>query len=375
MLYNQDSSLKIEKKLVDIGESMSKQIKERVKIGEEPNGKAIYKWITGYSRQEILKKAAMILLPYNIGENDEKRATPHSPFFNKYLDEWFELYKKPKIRLTTLTSYQNVIALHIKPFFEEYRVEEITVNLIQKFYNAHSNMAKSTVRIMSVVIHQVLDLAVEDQYINWNPADSKRLVISGHKKIRAALHDDEIKDIISNIGCLEVQERLLLAILIFTGMRRGEALGLCWNDINWQKGLIHIERAVTFHNNQPKTGEPKSKAGTRFVPLDDVLKEVLIPHQKPSGFIIGDGEKPITERTFSRMWQRIGKKIDLYGATPHIFRHTYITLAASSGIDVKTLQEISGHSDIRMTMETYADMREAKVVEARGQIRSVFATM
>jgi integrase len=92
-----------------------------------------------------------------------------------------------------------------------------------------------------------------------------------------------------------------------------------------------------------------------------------MPHKKAEGYIVGDGEKPLTERTFTRMWERIGKKIDLHGATPHVFRHTYITMAASSGIDVKTLQAIAGHADIKMTMDRYAHKRDEKVMEA-GQL-------
>lgn len=155
-------------------------------------------------------------------------------------------------------------------------------------------------------------------------------------------------------------------------MRRGEVLGLCWENIDWEKKLINVEQAVTFYNNQPVVGETKSEAGNRAIPLDSQLEAILKPTKKESGFVIGDGEKPLTERTFTRMWQRIGKKIDLHGATPHVFRHTYITLAASSGIDIKTLQAIAGHADIKMTMDRYAHKREEKVIAAGQVIGSMF---
>ena len=96
---------------------------------------------------------------------------------------------------------------------------------------------------------------------------------------------------------------------------------------------------------------------------------------KEEGYIIGDGQKSLTERTFIRMWQRIGRTINLYGATPHRMRHTYITLAACSGVDVKTLQEIAGHADIKMTMERYAHARREKVIQAGKIIGSIFAEM
>ena len=69
------------------------------------------------------------------------------------------------------------------------------------------------------------------------------------------------------------------------------------------------------------------------------------------------------------------QRIDLCGATPHVFRHTYITLAASSGMDVKTLQSIAGHSDIKMTLDRYAHERENNIISAGSLIGDVFRSM
>ena len=71
----------------------------------------------------------------------------------------------------------------------------------------------------------------------------------------------------------------------------------------------------------------------------------------------------------------LAKRINLCGATPHVFRHTYITLAASSGMDVKTLQSIAGHSDIKMTLDRYAHERENNIISAGSLIGDVFRSM
>ena len=199
--------------------------------------------------------------------------------------------------------------------------------------------------------------------------------MKGTKQKREALRDCDVKEIMDKLSLLEAKDRIPLAILLYTGVRRGEALGLRWENLDWKKGVIHIEQAVTFLNNQPVLGETKSDAGIRTVPFDERLMDVLRPYRQIVGFIVGDGITPMTERTFTRMWQRIGRTIDLHGATPHTFRHTYITLAASSGIDVKTLQSIAGHSDIKMTMDRYAHKRDEKIVEAGARIRDVFSSL
>ena len=229
---------------------------------------------------------------------------------------------------------------------------------------------------MSVILHQVFDLAVEDEFMKRNPIDSKRLFISSDREEkRRALEDFELKGIIRGIPSLKREDGLLLALLIFTGMRRGEVIALRWEDFDWKKRLIAVKRAVTYKNNRPVIGKTKSEAGNRLVPLDEQLAALLQPCRQINGFIIGNGTEPITETTFKRMWERISKKVDLCGATPHVFRHTYITLAASSGMDVKTLQSIAGHSDIKMTLDRYAHERENNVIAAGSLIGGVFRSM
>ena len=75
--------------------------------------------------------------------------------------------------------------------------------------------------------------------------------------------------------------------------------------------------------------------------------------------------------TYKRMWERIGRKIDLHGATAHVFRHTYITMAVSH-VDIKTLQSIAGHADISTTMNRYAHGREDKIIEAGKNLATMY---
>ena len=354
---------------------MTKRERERVQIGMDAAGKPVYTWVEGKNRQDFLIKAAQTLLAYGMLDGckpEQQEKAPQTPTFRQYAEQWWELYKLPKLRHTTRTTYRNLLDNHILPYFGKLRLEEISTNTIQAFYNANREKAKSTTRQMSILLHQVFDMAVEDGYMRTNPTESKRLSMSGSKKKREALSMREVQDILQSLDRLLPQERMTVALLLLTGMRRGEALGLCWEHIDWDRKLIHVEQAVTFLNNQPVLGDTKSEAGNRTIPLDTQLGAILLPERKERGFVLGDGEKPLTERTFTRLWQRIGRKIDLHDATPHIFRHTYITMAASSGIDVKTLQEIAGHSDIKMTMERYAHAREEKVMQAGAMIGNVF---
>ena len=235
------------------GESdMAKRERERVQIGTDTNGKPIYTWVEGANRQDFLLNAAKMLIAHGmLGDTLEAAQHPalQTPYFKQYAEQWWTLYKLPKLRHTTRTTYRNLLDNHILPYFGKMRLDEISTNTIQSFYNANASKSKSTVRQMSILLHQIFAMALEEGHMRMNPTESKRLAMPTRKSKREALDAAEVKDILQNLGQLEAQERLLLGLFLLTGMRRGEALGLRWEHIDWKKKLIRVEQAVTFCNN------------------------------------------------------------------------------------------------------------------------------
>lgn len=155
---------------------------------------------------------------------------------------------------------------------------------------------------------------------------------------------------------------------LFTAMRRGEVLGLRWEDIDDEK--IHIKRNVTHpQQNQPVITTPKTKAGVRSIPLTEPLKNQLMPFGR-DGFIIG-GKKPLTLSAYRAMWKQICQTIDLHGATPHVLRHSYLTYAVGTTNDYKTVQGISGHSDIFTLLNRYAHPQEDKMTDLSNTLAQI----
>jgi len=198
-----------------------------------------------------------------------------------------------------------------------------------------------------------------------NPAESTRLSIpSSKREERKALTQDELKDIISSLGKLKDDDRRLMSLLLFTGMRRGEVLGLRWEDIDVETGWIHVVRNAVYPGgrNRAVIGTPKTTNGKRDIPLAPVLAEHLAPI-KSAGFVIG-GDAPITQTAFNKAMERIGRTIDLHGATAHVFRHSYATMLDAAGASPKTIQRIIGHADISTTMNRYVHGDRGQEVEA-----------
>ena len=354
---------------------MSKRLKQRVKIGVNEAGEPIYKWADGYSIEELNDNIVRIYIENGLlarfsGNSPMGRKIDRHkacPTFEEYTREWFETFKAPNLKPTTCSGYRSNLTKHIYPFFGKMRLDEITTEDIQRFLNEKESLARNTVHTMFVLLGEALESAYEDKLIPVDPSKSKRLSITSKGKTeRDALRPEQLRSIIRAMSSasLSDDERRLLALFIFTGMRRGEVLGLKWEDVDFKKKLIHVQRNVTYPHNQPIITTTKTKSGKRAIPLDDRLTEFLKPIGA-EGYILG-GDQPITNMVFRRLYDSIEKQIDFFGATPHVFRHSYITNLARADIDLKTIQRISGHANISTTLNIYTHSHEEEV-QAAGE--------
>lgn len=354
---------------------MAKTYKQRVKVGVTEDKEPIYKWALGHTVEELNDNIVRLYVEYGMIDKfihfDKalEVGRVEVPTFKEYANKWFDTYKKPKLKPTTLQGYRSNMKMHLFPAFGEMRLDDITVDTVQQFLNDRVKLAKNTVHTMFVLFSEIMDSAFEDRYIQSNPAKSKRITIpSTKKKERQALPPEQLRLIIAQISekLTDVTERRLMALLLFTGMRRGEVMGLRWEDIDFEKRLIAVNRAVSYTTNQPIISTPKTKSGKRVIPLDDQLADFLMPHLD-TGYVIG-GKEPPTLMVTRRLLRNLEKKIDMFGATPHVFRHSYISALAEAGVDLKTIQQISGHSNVTTTMGIYAHTRLGLVQEAGGKV-------
>ena len=357
---------------------MAKTYKQRVKIGIDEDKTPIYKWATGHSIDELNDSVVRLYVEHCLIERflhvdrTMKPAKDEIPTFREYARNWFETFKKPKLKPTTLQGYQSNMRKHLFPAFGDLRLDTITPETVQTFLNERAALAKNTVHTMFVLFSEIMDSAFEDCLIPSNPAKSKRISIPSTKKTeRKALSPTQLKAIIKEIAekLTDETERRLISLMLFTGMRRGEILGLRWDDIDFEQKLITVNRAVSYTTNQPIVSTPKTNNGYRIVPLDPQLEEFLKPHRE-AGYVIG-GERPPTQMVLRRILRHVNQQIDLFGATPHVFRHSYISALAEASVDFRTIQRISGHSQMQTTIG-YMHSRTDLVKQAGSQVGRMF---
>lgn len=341
----------------------------RICLGYREDGTPVVKHISGDSEfnladrvvTEYVKSGRISEFIGGVPKPKEVRVVT----FKEYTEGWYKTYKEPKLKPTTASGYLSTFEHHLFPAWGDRPINQITTGDIQTFLNERSELAAKTLKEMLVLIRSIFRSAKEDKLILENPAESTRLMIPSTRKTeREPLKHDKLMDIIRSLGKLEDDDRRLMSLLIFTGMRRGEVLGLRWEDIDAETGWVHVVRNAVYPGgkNDAVVGTPKTEKGKRSIPLDPVLWELLQP-VKASGYVIG-GDAPITKMVYVRTMQRIERTIDMHGATAHIFRHSYATMLNDTGASPKTIQGIIGHADISTTMNRYVHGVEEKAVEA-----------
>lgn len=358
--------------------------KHRVQIAASDDGAPVYKWITAHSVDALNDRIVqtyiesgrirefMKLPTKRAAAVEEPKPKQKTKTFSAYVEEWLTVYKAQSLKPTTLRGYRSMLSAHLTAAFGDKQLADITTADVQLFLNERSHLSRKTLKLMLDFMGQVFKDAIEDGFMQTDPTASRKLVIPSTRKTeREAISMEEFQAILANLEKLQPQDRRLMALLMLTGMRRGEVLGLQWADIDWEKELIHVRRNVTFAGNQPHVGTPKTEKGTRQIPIVGMLREYLEPIGEGEKFIIG-GDEPITEMMFKRTFQRIAKTIDLHGATPHVFRHSFLTYAQTVVTDIKTLQAIAGHADIQTTMNRYVHQQSDRIVETGKRVTDLF---
>lgn len=328
------------------------------------------KWVTFGSTQELVDLVQREFIP----QEEEK---PSPVLVSSYMMNWFETYKKPRIDQNTAAGELSLIKKHILPVIGNKKLNEVCVADVQQAVSS-LNSASMAKKVKSV-INQCFAAAISDElYTHPNPASDKRIVMPTKATKRNALEKDDLATLMDALPSLDPEHARLLSILIMTGCRRSEALAVHWEDIDWEKKSIHLQRVVRFRNNQPElSSKMKTKSANRIVSLWDPLIPYLGTPQE-SGLIIHDRGKPLTERQYTLRWKAIQKALKSAGLkdsfTAHQLRHTYATVAANSGaIPLKVLQGLMGHANFQTTMNTYAALDSDQMLAGSSKISDQYA--
>ena len=327
------------------------------------------RWVSFSSTQELV----------NLVQNECSKESAPVQFeilVADYLMNWFETYEKPRLDPNTAAGHISKINKHILPIIGDKKINDVTVSDVQKIMST-LNSASMGKQVKSI-INLCFEAATADEiYTHPNPAQDKRLVMPTAVRRRMPLKKEDLSLLIEFLPQLKAEYACLLVILIMTGCRRGEALAVRWEDIDWTKKTLHLQRVIRFRNNRPEIStKMKTKAANRTVSIWDCFIPYLGKPQE-RGFIINSDGEPLSERQYMNRWNAIQKELKKAGLeqrfTAHQLRHTYATIAANSGgIAPKVLQGMLGHANFQTTMNTYVSLDRDKMVESSQNLSAEY---
>lgn len=280
--------------------------------------------------------------------------------FREVAEEWEEEHF-PTIAAGTIKCYRPALRRAIETFGDKpintIRAPEIK-RFLTEFSRADEGLAKrgqKTVTNQKLVINLILSHAVEKGDIEYNPCQNVTIPRGLKKERREAASAEDVKKIKASKS-----KWLFPFILLYAGLRRGEALALTYGDIDRKAGVIHVTKSAYYFSNAPAIKEPKTAAGRRDVPILDPLIPHLLKGRKDD-YIFSDngGETPYLETQYEKHWADFKAETKIT-CTAHQLRHSYATMLYELGIEVKDAQDLLGHSTAAVTQDIYTHISETR---------------
>jgi integrase len=294
----------------------------------------------------------------------------------EFAAKWDVDYVTVQVRLgrmkeSSAESCRSRLRLHVVPFFERLQLDAITLPHVREFMMAllAKELSPKTVLNVMVVFKEMLKHAVQWGYLDANPAQYAERP-RGEDQEMQILTPPEIRRL---LDAADEPTRTLLLCAVLTGMRRGELLGLRWEDIDLEGHRVFVRRALW----RGKIVTPKSRRSRRTIDMAPTLRSALtrLPSRFQGGLVFcrPDG-RPIDPDNFThREWARVLRRAELRRMRFHDLRHTYASLLIAQGAHPKYIQAQLGHASIQTTLDRYGHlMPDAHAAEARKLDRLVF---
>ncbi len=285
---------------------------------------------------------------------------------------WFDTYKS-SLRDSTKRMYRTAYNVHILSHLATLKLRDVRPVNIRKVMQAVSEQSESLQHKVLITMRQIFASARQNGLILSDPTEGIKTTPHARPNRKEYLDLDEQEALIVSLADTDHRARSFVGLCLYCGLRREEALGLQWGDIQGDK--LTVNRSLTFlKNNQPDPNQDlKTKASHRTIPIPRRLQDILksTPHTGMYLLTCSDGS-PITQSAFRRLWDKVTKVSPCY-VHPHMLRHTYATNLYRAGIDLKTAQYLLGHSTIQMTANIYTHMEKEDAATSIVQLEQYLA--
>jgi len=303
---------------------------------------------------------------------------PKSITISEWCLRWLAYYSIG-IKETTLSSYKSAIENHISRVIGKYRLNEVSAELLQLFYNSlHEGigikkpLSPKTIRNIHGVLHKSLQIAVSFEYIPKNPAN---LVVlpKKEKKIIRPLNNEQIKLFLQSAQTSPYFNVFFFAL--FTGMRQSEIIGLTWDCVDFNNKTVRVEKQFAKVKGVGFKFLSCKNSRERLIKPADIVFDVLAKEKQSNKsrfvFVNPKGEH-LTQSGIYNSYKRLMRKNGMENFRFHDLRHTYAVICLQARDDYKTLQYNMGHYSAAFTLDTYGFCTELMKTESSKRIQSYY---
>ncbi|MCI8560273.1 MAG: site-specific integrase [Dorea sp.] len=274
-------------------------------------------------------------------------------------EEWLAIIKSEK-KHATYVKYRTVYEKYIQDKIGKVLLSELNPEILTDVFQRKDQMklSNSLRNSISCVLNQILNYAV--LYYQFNTIQYSCPKYRRENKMTEILSSDEQKRLFQYLYNEMDIYKLGIIICISTGLRLGEICSLKWGDINLEEKIMCVNTTVQripVEGEVTKTvlleGKPKSTCSKREIPLSDELTELIYVYYTNAGEYVINKNTPMEPRTYQNKFQRYLRLAGVRKTNFHTLRHTFATNCVNGGVDIKSLSEILGHSDVKITLNRY----------------------
>ena len=375
----------------------------RLTTGYDPGtGKQIQKSFSGATQREVREKLAQAVAALDNNDYFE----PSKMELGKWLDIWLSEYMGDK-KYLTVKNYRGQVENHIKPALGAVKLSQLVPHMIQKFYNdllvsgqkvpqrdkqgsivkkdgktvfVTAPMEAKTVRNVHGALTKALSVAVDIGYLRTNPAERVTLPRVEKKELHP-LTDEQVKAFLEAAGKSELE--IVMKVILFTGLRESEALGLTWDCVDFNAGAITVNKQLQKRRVEDGGSvlAPTKNSKSRIIKPAPFVMELLDRQYKAQTaqrlwageawlgwqsaverktalvFTTAEG-KHVSQTSLRYHFKKVAVEIGAPDCRVHDLRHTFAVLSLQNGDDIKTVQGNLGHATAAFTLDVYGHVSE-----------------
>ncbi len=355
----------------------------RYTAGFDPGtGKQIQRSITDKSKKVVAQKLRAAMAELDAGTYK----APCKMTVAQWLDIWVAEYLN-SVKPLTKHNYNKQVQKHFKPALGAVRLDALDTHTIQRFYNSlsASGLSPKTVKNLHGILHCALQQAIACDYLSRNPADACKLPKVTKPEIKP-LEPEEIARLLKEAEQDDYCNLFIVAM--FTGMRQGELLGLAWECVDFNSGIITVKQQLQCKDGDYFLETPKSGKNRTILPAPIVIDALRNQRQRQQieqaqagsiwnnqfNLVFTDAlGKYLVRRTVVKHFKKISQRAGISDdARFHDLRHSFAVSSLYAGDDIKTVQANLGHATAQFTLDVYGHVTQKMRQESANRMQKFY---